>query len=257
MEDIEKIRIAKELKTFLAVNGIDRGEFARRAGLGKGTVDKLLVGIFSEKTLAKVSEKTSFRLRTLYAAKKFGAYSRANWEGYIRKYIVIHPSIKKERFIEARIGSIDWDDSLPCLVFSQQTTNQKEPERIGALWIPHERSPLIYIHQPDNAGVTLIVSTMVGEPCMRGLALTEQNVLANAWVPIALPIVMKRLDVGQQLPTNDLGLIGRDHEKFEDYDRQLKAVIDRNYGRLVNWGQETSPPKPSKKRLKIRDSGSV
>lgn len=56
-------QIAAALRDYLARERISREEFAFRTKLGKSTVDKLLVGLFSERTLAIVESYTKLSLR--------------------------------------------------------------------------------------------------------------------------------------------------------------------------------------------------
>jgi hypothetical protein len=245
-EGDEKRRIGNEIKVFLAVNGIDRGQFAQAAGLGKSTVDKLVTGVFSDKTLAKVMEKTNFKLRTAYAAKVLGGYSKLNWSGYIRKYLMLHPVTDAGGAIKAAVVSIEWNDVLPGLTLRQHLA-QKEHAPLGALWIPHERSPLIYIQPLESIGVRLVVSTMVGEACMRGLALTVDNVLAHAYIPVAIPVVLKRLDVNQEIAADALGDIDPSHSQYAAYSEELQVVTEKQFGRLIGWEPENSR---TKKRLR-------
>lgn len=55
--------IAAALKDYLARERISREEFAWRTKLGKSTIDKLLTGLFSEKTLSIVEAHTGLALR--------------------------------------------------------------------------------------------------------------------------------------------------------------------------------------------------
>ena len=224
----EKRRIGREIKNFLAVHGIDRQSFADKCGIGKSTVDKLVTGIFSERTILKVVEKSSFKLKTNYASKHLGAYSRENWIGYLRDYLMLHPALAGGGNIVAKLVSITWDEMLPGMILKEPGTV------IGALWIPHERSPLIYIQPVNDIGVRLVISTMVGEPCMRGLLLTVDNVVANAYIPVSLPVVFKRLDVGKAVPSSDLGVIKNTHPLYQSYMEQIVAVIDKQFGRMVS-----------------------
>lgn len=66
MED--RRRIAGLVRDWIARERISREEFALRARLGKSTVDKLLVGIFSDRTLAVVEGTTGLALRGDVAA---------------------------------------------------------------------------------------------------------------------------------------------------------------------------------------------
>lgn len=56
-------RIAGAIRDYLAREHISREEFAFRTKLGRSTVDKLLVGLFSDRTLAIVEGRTGLALR--------------------------------------------------------------------------------------------------------------------------------------------------------------------------------------------------
>ncbi|WP_270938400.1 tetratricopeptide repeat protein [Falsiroseomonas oryzae] len=59
----ETRRIAGLIRDYIAREHISREQFAFRTKLGKSTVDKLLVGIFSDRTLAVVEAETGLALR--------------------------------------------------------------------------------------------------------------------------------------------------------------------------------------------------
>jgi TolB-like protein len=59
----DKKRIAAALKDYLARERMSREQFAFKTKLGKSTVDKLLTGLFSDKTLAVVERHTQLALR--------------------------------------------------------------------------------------------------------------------------------------------------------------------------------------------------
>ncbi|HEX2556167.1 MAG TPA: tetratricopeptide repeat protein [Microvirga sp.] len=59
----DRKRIAAALKDYLARERISREQFAFRTKLGKSTVDKLLTGLFSDRTLAIVESHTGLALR--------------------------------------------------------------------------------------------------------------------------------------------------------------------------------------------------
>ena len=56
-------QISAAVRDYLARERISREEFAFRTKLGKSTVDKLLIGLFSERTLAIVESHTKLSLR--------------------------------------------------------------------------------------------------------------------------------------------------------------------------------------------------
>src|SRR5215203_149632 len=60
-----KRRVAAAIRDYLARERISREQFALKTKLGKSTVEKLLVGLFSERTLAIVESHTGLRLREM------------------------------------------------------------------------------------------------------------------------------------------------------------------------------------------------
>jgi adenylate cyclase len=64
----ERKRVAAAIRDYLARERISREQFAFKTKLGKSTVDKLLIGLFSEKTLSVVEGHTGLSLRPLLGA---------------------------------------------------------------------------------------------------------------------------------------------------------------------------------------------
>jgi len=63
----DKKRIVTAIRDYLARERISREQFAFQTKLGKSTIDKLLTGLFSERTLAIVESHTQLSLRSLLA----------------------------------------------------------------------------------------------------------------------------------------------------------------------------------------------
>ena len=66
--DDPRRQIARLIRDHIARERMSREEFAHRTRLGKSTVDKLLTGLFSDRTLAIVEAHTGLRLREAGAA---------------------------------------------------------------------------------------------------------------------------------------------------------------------------------------------
>jgi adenylate cyclase len=65
----ERKRVAAAIRDYLARERISREQFAFKTKLGKSTVDKLLIGLFSDKTLSVVEGHTGLSLRPLLGAE--------------------------------------------------------------------------------------------------------------------------------------------------------------------------------------------
>src|SRR3954468_13841962 len=61
----DRKRIAAIVRDYFARERISRGQFAFKTKLGKSTVDKLLIGLFSDRTLAVVEAHTKLSLRSM------------------------------------------------------------------------------------------------------------------------------------------------------------------------------------------------
>ena len=61
----DRKRVAAAIKDYLARERISREQFAFKAKLGKSTVDKLLTGLFSDRTLSIVESHTKLSLRSM------------------------------------------------------------------------------------------------------------------------------------------------------------------------------------------------
>jgi hypothetical protein len=233
-DDAEKRRIGRDIKKYLAVNRISREEFSFQTKLGKSTIDKLITGLYSEATLQIVLDRTSFVRNNSFAAKQFGAYSRAAWAGYLRTFRLLLPSIAQEGHVDALCVTIDWDETVPGMVLVHRSGRKlSKTERIGIVSIPHERSPLIYVQAIEGQGRTFVLSTMLGEPVMRGLMMTVSNLVANAFIPVALPVALRRLSEVDPDPA-DFGHITPDDTRHKAAMAELKQVVAKQYARLIN-----------------------
>ena len=88
IEDADRKRIVQAIRTYIARERISREEFARRTRLGKSTVDKLVVGIFSEKTILQIEAQTKISLlgsspAVEAAGDDFGRYTKEDTKNYI------------------------------------------------------------------------------------------------------------------------------------------------------------------------------
>jgi adenylate cyclase len=61
----ERKQVAAAIKDYIARERISREQFAFKTKLGKSTVDKLLIGLFSDKTLSIVESHTNLSLRSI------------------------------------------------------------------------------------------------------------------------------------------------------------------------------------------------
>ena len=103
----DRDRIVQAIRTYIAKERISRDEFAQRAKLGKSTVDKLVVGIFSEKTILQIESLLKINLidgaaADEMAAEELGGYSRGGTlNHYVGEYVFARPSFQEDGLIQA------------------------------------------------------------------------------------------------------------------------------------------------------------
>ena len=74
----EKKRVAAAIRDYLARERISREQFAFKTKLGKSTVDKLLIGLFSDRTLSIVESHTQLSLRSMLEGGADPRFQRAD-----------------------------------------------------------------------------------------------------------------------------------------------------------------------------------
>src|SRR5499426_1662531 len=95
--EADRKRIVQAIRGYIARERISRGEFAERTKLGKSTVDKLVVGLFSEKTILQIESRLKISLiggagTSETAAEELGRYTREETQNYVGDYVFARPS---------------------------------------------------------------------------------------------------------------------------------------------------------------------
>ena len=107
----DRAGIVQAIRSYIAKQRMSRDEFAQRAKLGKSTVDKLVVGIFSEKTILQIEAQLEISLldpgtSREGAAEELGGYSRQETRPYVGNYIFARPSFQDDGLIELEKNKI-------------------------------------------------------------------------------------------------------------------------------------------------------
>ena len=141
IDDADRKRIVQAIRTYIARERISRDEFASRTKLGKSTVDKLVVGIFSEKTILQVEAQTKISLlaggsTVKSAAEEFGRYTREDTRNYLGEYVFARPSFHEDGLIHAFHMEIVWDRDASALLVREVASGKKLPLQFGRIYIP-------------------------------------------------------------------------------------------------------------------------
>ena len=139
--DADRNRIVQAIRTYIAKERISRDEFAQRARLGKSTVDKLVVGIFSEKTILQIESLLKIALVNAAtpdetAVEELGRYTRRDTINYIGEYVFARPSFQEDGLIHAFHMEIVWDRDAGALLVKEVSGGKKAPPQLGKVHIP-------------------------------------------------------------------------------------------------------------------------
>src|SRR5690349_23554991 len=141
IDDAERSHIVQAVRGYIARERISRDEFALRTKLGKSTVDKLVVGIFSEKTALQIEAALNISLRSSdhraeCAKDEYGKYTREDTRTYLGDYVFARPSFREQGVIHAFPMTISWDESEKVLVVKEVAARDKHPAQFGKIYIP-------------------------------------------------------------------------------------------------------------------------
>src|SRR6185436_13736877 len=192
-------RIVQAIRTYIARERISREEFARRTRLGKSTVDKLVVGIFSEKTILQIEAQTKISLlgsspAVEAAGDDFGRYTKEDTKNYIGEYVFARPSFHEDGLIHAFHMEIVWDREAAALLVREAARGKQTPLQFGKIYIPRASMHLFILSNEHGWLKKVILSQLDVYKRMKGIMLTMGHAFGNLYTPVAMPVVMNRYD---------------------------------------------------------------
>jgi hypothetical protein len=239
LEDDDRKRIVQTIRTYIARERISREEFAQRAKLGKSTVDKLVVGNFSEKTVLQIETQLQIKLLEVpaggtpageAAGEEFGKYTREDTKNYIGNYVYARPSFAGDGCISAFNLEIVWDHGASHLVVREVGRGQALPPQFGRIYIPRASRHLFILSNEQGWLKKVILSQIDVTRRMKGIMLTMGHAVANVYLPVAMPVIMNKYD---KIDAGMLGKIDRSSRMFKDYSADLMSVEQDQFARWV------------------------
>lgn len=233
--DAERGRIVQAVRAYIARERISREEFARRTKLGKSTVDKLVIGLFSEKTIFQVESQLKIALTQAgagmeVAPPEFGRYSREETLCYIGNYVFARPSFLEDGMIHAFQMEVAWD-SAGCVLLVKEVADQKKvPLQFGKIHIPRASMHIFIISNEDGWLKQVILSQIDIYKKMKGIMLTMGNVFANLYRPVAMPVILNKYDT---VTPEMIGEIGPESRLYEEYNQDLLAVEATQFAKWI------------------------
>jgi hypothetical protein len=232
-----KRTVALAIREYMTRKGYDRYRFADKVNLSKSTIDKMLVGIYSDHALARVENRTGVRFRPEaiimdQAKEELGGYFRHDVEHYAGDYLFVRPSSSDPSELQLHAFHIGWNSEQSAMELRQSRTEHSP--QVGLLSIPRS-SMHIFITSSDGGWAKLMaVSQLDIENKMFGLLLTAGSVLGGIYIPISLPVVLRKAVNAREL----LGaprVIGPDDAEYPGLLADLKRVTVDSYARSVSF----------------------
>jgi transcriptional regulator with XRE-family HTH domain len=237
MDDAERARIIQAIRAYIAKERISREEFAQRAKLGKSTVDKLVTGIFSDKTILQIEAQLNIDLRRSddegraeFAKEEFGKYTREDTKNYLGQYVFARPSFQEAGVIHAFHMDISWDQTEKVLLVKENAPHKKHPAQFGKIYIPRASMHLFILSNERGWLKSVILSQLDVYKRMKGMMLTMGNAFANVYSPIAMPVILNKYD---RIDKSMLGKLLPGSAAYEEYKKDLQAVEASQYAKWI------------------------
>jgi hypothetical protein len=229
----EKRKIADAIRTYMARERISRDEFAQRAKLGKSTIDKLVTGLFSDRTILQIEARLNINLRGSQGAAapaEFGGYTREEGSYFLGEYTFIRPSFQEEDVIQGFHMEILWGSNPSVLRLHERARDDGVTPQAGAIHIPRGSSQLFILSNENGWVQTTIVSQLNVLKRMKGVMLTVGHAFGNVYVPVTVPVVLRKID---KLERGMIGRIDRDSPLFEQYHAELSSVKSDSFAKWI------------------------
>jgi hypothetical protein len=229
----DKKAIATAIQRYLDANGLARKDLIREH-LSKSSIEKLFQGDFTERTLNKIEGilKTSFRapssaVKNDTADRSVGGYVFAAVEYLQGDYICVRPMFANPANFNAYLITIEWSDERKCLVFEEKSRFDGKYRQTGTVHIPFGTAYMNLVSSSAGNVRTILLSLPDSEDMMRGIISTLSNPKGSVYIPVAAPIVLRKLRKAEE---PELGTIAQTHHRHEEYRSWLATVLTEEFG---------------------------
>jgi hypothetical protein len=234
IDDADRKTVAQAVRSYIAKERISREEFAQRTKLGKSTVDKLVIGIFSEKTVLQIESQLNVNLRRAgasmeFAAEEFGRYTREEADRYTGDYVFARPSFREDANIHAFHMQVQWDRAVRALLI-RECANDKKLLQFGHLYIPRASRHIFILSNEGGWVKSVILSELDASKRMKGVMLTVGRAFANIYAPMAMPVIMNKYD---KIDEHMIGTLSPGTRLYEEYKQDLSTVEQDQYAKWI------------------------
>ena len=228
----DKQAIASAIQRYLDANGLARKDLIREH-LSKSSIEKLFQGDFTERTLNKVEGilKTSFRASSPTpketADRSVGGYVFDAVEYLQGDYLCVRPMFATPANFNAYLITISWSDERKCLVFEEKSRFDGKYRQTGTVHIPFGTSYMNLVSASAGNVRTILLSLPDSDDMMRGIISTLSNPKGSVYIPVAAPIVLRKLRKAEE---PELGIIAEHHRSHGEYQSWLATVLTEEFG---------------------------
>ena len=193
----EEDPVVARIREELARRPMSREQLAHRASVSKSTVDKLMTGAYSPKTVAKIEEALGVPLQRLQVVSDvapdwLGGYARSDVEIYLGDYELIRPDTTMPgRRINIYAMAMDWDEGGSRLRMIHHGIERSRYRQFGVISVP-EGQPYIFVVSSDGGWhqsciLERISFTRDMSGLMFGLNMVSR---ANLYRPVVVPMAL-------------------------------------------------------------------
>jgi hypothetical protein len=228
----DKKAIASAIQRYLDANGLARKDLIREH-LSKSSIEKLFQGDFTERTLNKVEGilKISFRKssagRDDTADRSVGGYVFDAVEYLQGDYLCVRPMFANPANFNAYLVTISWNDERKCLVFEEKSRFDGKYRQKGTVHIPFGTAYMNLVSSSAGNVRTILLSLPDSDDLMRGIILTLSNPKGSVYIPVAAPIVLRKLRKAEE---PELGVITENQRSHGEYQSSLATVLTEEFG---------------------------
>jgi hypothetical protein len=142
-------------------------------------------------------------------------------------YLCVRPMFANPANFNAYLISITWSDAQKCLVFEEKSRFDGKYRQIGTVYIPFGTAFMNLVSSSAGNVRTILLSLPDSEDMMRGIISTLSNPKGSIYIPVAAPIVLRKLRAGEE---PELGVIARDNRRYAEYQSWLTTVLTEEFG---------------------------
>ncbi len=127
----------------------------------------------------------------------------------------------------AYLVAISWSDEQKCLVFEEKSRFDGKYQQHGTVHIPFGTSYMNLVSASAGNVRTILLSLPDSDGMMRGIISTLSNPKGSVYIPVAAPMVLRKLRKAEE---PGLGIIAENHRSHDEYRSWLATVLTEEFG---------------------------